>query len=86
MRHGALRGRPWPTVAASRPRPGQLCRESPSLVSALTHLLEVIVNLTHELVPQAVIVFNTGPATTTDAVGRWCPERIPLVDASGGVV
>ena len=53
---------------------------------ALTHVLEVIVNLTHELVPQAVIVFNTGPATTTDAVRRWCPERTPLVDASGGIV
>ena len=53
---------------------------------ALTPLLEVVVNLTHELLPQAVIVFNTGPATTTDAVGRWCPARVPLVDASGGVV
>ena len=53
---------------------------------ALTHVLEVLVNLTHELLPEAVIVFNTGPATTTDAVGRWRPERTPLVDASGGLV
>ncbi|MBV9922764.1 MAG: hypothetical protein JOY78_18200 [Pseudonocardia sp.] len=53
---------------------------------ALTHVLEVLVNLTHELLPQAVIVFNTGPATTTDAVGRWRPEPVPLVDAGGGLV
>ena len=53
---------------------------------ALTHVLEVIVNLTRELMPNAVIVFNTGPATNTDAVGRWCPVRTPLVDAGGGVV
>ena len=53
---------------------------------ALTHVLEVIVNLTRELVPGAVIAFNTGPATSTAAVGRWCPERAPLVDAGGGVV
>lgn len=48
---------------------------------ALTHLFEVLVNVTRELAPQAVLVFNTGPATTADAVLRWLPERVPLADA-----
>ncbi|MCD2193161.1 hypothetical protein LQ327_07150 [Actinomycetospora endophytica] len=47
----------------------------------LTHLLEMLVNVTHELAPDAVIVFNTGPGTTAEAVERWFPSPTPLVDA-----
>ena len=48
---------------------------------ALTHLFEMLVNVTRELAPQAVLVFNTAPTTTAEAVLRWLPERVPLVDA-----
>lgn len=49
----------------------------------LTHLFEVLVNVTRELAPQAVLVFNTGPATTAEAVLRWLPEPVPLADGLG---
>lgn len=48
---------------------------------ALTHLFEMLVNVTRESAPQAVLVFNTGPATAAEAVMRWLPERAPLKDA-----
>ncbi len=48
---------------------------------ALTHLFEVLVNVTRELAPRAVLVFNTGPTTTAEAVLRWFPERVPLTNA-----
>ena len=48
---------------------------------ALTHLLEMLVNVTRELAPHAVLVFNTGPATTAEAVRRWFPAPTPLTDA-----
>jgi hypothetical protein len=51
---------------------------------ALTHLLEVLVNVTRELAPRAVIVFNTGPHTTAEAVQRWYPAPTPLVDPREG--
>jgi hypothetical protein len=50
---------------------------------ALTHLFEVLVNVTREVAPQAVLVFNTSPTTTADAVLRWVPEQAPLADALG---
>jgi hypothetical protein len=48
---------------------------------ALTHLLEVLVHITREMAPEAVLAFNTSPASTADAVLRWLPERAPLADA-----
>jgi hypothetical protein len=47
---------------------------------ALTHLFEMLVNVTRELLPRAVLVFNTGPTTTAEAVLRWFPQRVPLTD------
>lgn len=44
---------------------------------ALTHLFEMLVNVTRELAPQAVLVFNTGPGTTAEAVRRWFPAPTP---------
>lgn len=55
---------------------------------ALTHLFEMLVNTTRELAPSAILVFNTGPATTAEAIRRWFPSATPLTDAlappSGG--
>ena len=48
---------------------------------ALTHLFEMLVNVTRELAPHAVLVFNTGPGTTAEAVRRWFPAPTPLDDA-----
>ncbi|WP_225848574.1 hypothetical protein [Streptomyces sp. HPF1205] len=45
---------------------------------ALTPLLEVLVNATHELAPKAKICFNVSPTTTVKAVQRWWPEHTPL--------
>ena len=36
-------------------------------------LFEKVLNVVHELAPQARICFNTGPFDTADAVQRWCP-------------
>jgi hypothetical protein len=47
---------------------------------ALTHLFEMLVNVTRELSPGATMVFNTGPTTTAEAVCRWFPEATPLTD------
>ncbi|MEW1860591.1 hypothetical protein OG896_05330 [Streptomyces sp. NBC_00669] len=46
---------------------------------ALTPLLEVLVNTTHELAPGAKLCFNVSPFTTVEAVERWWPERKPLL-------
>ncbi|WP_328471777.1 hypothetical protein [Streptomyces sp. NBC_00448] len=46
---------------------------------ALTPLLEVLVNTTHELAPGAKLCFNVSPFTTAEAVQRWWPERKPLL-------
>lgn len=45
---------------------------------ALTPLLEVLVNTTHELAPGAKLCFNVSPSTTAEAVQRWWPEHKPL--------
>ena len=50
----------------------------------LTHLFEVLVHTTRELAPSATLVFNTGPETSAEAVGRWHPTRTPLVDRATG--
>lgn len=49
---------------------------------ALTHLFEVLVNATRELRPDAVLVFNTHPASTAAAVERWFPQRTSNQDPS----
>ncbi|MFJ8195013.1 hypothetical protein ACIQ8D_35545 [Streptomyces sp. NPDC096094] len=45
----------------------------------LTPLLEVLVNITHELAPGAKLCFNVSPTTAVEAVQRWWPEHKPLV-------
>ncbi|MEV5237496.1 hypothetical protein ACPCBF_34465 [Streptomyces pseudogriseolus] len=47
----------------------------------LTPLLEVLVNTTHELAPDAKLCFNVSPTTAVEAVQRWWPEHKPLVQA-----
>ncbi|WP_030378683.1 MULTISPECIES: hypothetical protein [unclassified Streptomyces] len=44
----------------------------------LTPLFEMLVNTTHELVPDARLCFNVSPTTTVEAVLRWWPARGPL--------
>ena len=47
---------------------------------ALSPLFEVIVNVLREAAPQAILCFNTEPASTPDAVARW----FPVEDVQGG--
>ena len=45
-------------------------------IPAHTELFEVIVNLVHELAPQARFAFNAGPDTTLEALRRVADGRV----------
>ena len=61
--HGATAEATFRAALGRRPYDIVVTGAGVRLDLALTHLLEVLVNLTHELAPQATIVFNTGETT-----------------------